>query len=181
MHSISTAALLSIVALVSSLGVVVQAASLLPHMCSVWKKATATSCVDWAKDLGMDVDVLKTSVLAYNSKVNYKCTNLHIGTSVRVFLLQTRIIRTGVLTHSRLVLPGHWHKLTDRISVSQASVALMLETQVCQRGVSGDWSCTLGHTMDPLLCGGEDGGRSQIDCRVSRLHYSTAGYGLNLT
>ena len=178
MHSISTAALLSIVALVSSLGVVVQA-SYEPHKCTKWKEATKTSCDDWAKDLSMNADVLKTSVLAYNSKVNGACTNLHIGTSVRVFLLQTRIIRTGVLTHSRLVLPGH--ELTDRISVSQASVALMLETQVCQRSVSGDRSCTLGHTTGPLLCGGEGGGRSQIDCRVSRFYYSTAGYGLNLT
>ena len=94
MHSISTAALLSIVALVSSLAVVVQA-SYEPHKCTEWKPATATSCDDWAKDLKMNADVVKTSVLAYNSEVNGACTNLVKGQQVRVFLLQTRIIRIG--------------------------------------------------------------------------------------
>ena len=86
MHTISTAALLSIVALVSSLAVVVQA-SFEPHTCTKMKAATKTSCDDWAKDLHMNPEDLKMVVTTYNKNVNSDCTNLVKGNQVRVFLL----------------------------------------------------------------------------------------------
>ena len=88
MRTISTAALICIIALASSLSVVVQAASLKPHECTDWEPATGTTCRQWAKDLNnMNPDDLKLVLSAYNIGVNKGCTNLVTGKKVRVFLL----------------------------------------------------------------------------------------------
>ena len=88
MRTISTAALICIIALASSLAAVVQAASFKRHSCTDWEPASQTTCLKWAKDLNnMDPADLEMVLSAYNKGVNKGCTNLVKGKQVRVFLL----------------------------------------------------------------------------------------------
>ena len=94
MYIISTTTLVSIIALASSLAVVVQAAATpINHTkvpkCTEAKQANAKTCVDWR--WGMETlystDELAIRVKSYNKDVNNECTDLVIGDTVRVFLL----------------------------------------------------------------------------------------------
>ena len=94
MYIISTANLVPIIALVSPLAVVVQAAatpkshSTVPY-CSNLKQAQAETCKDWWLRITTDYseDTFKHAVVLYNNEVNAACTNLVKGETVRAFLL----------------------------------------------------------------------------------------------
>lgn len=94
MHTISTAALLSIVALASSLAFVVQAKATKNHNhmkpgCTDPQEAMAGSCLAWQVHFSQPISPTELigRVLKYNVDVNKDCTNLTIGDTVRVFLL----------------------------------------------------------------------------------------------
>ena len=95
MYTISTAALVSVVALASSLAVVVQAqtSELTKHFndpgCSTYAMAMATSCQDWRINFTPKPSLkeIMSWVADNNRDVNSACTNLIVGDYVRVFLL----------------------------------------------------------------------------------------------
>ena len=85
MYAISTAGLVSILALASSLAVVVQAKPV--PVCTSTVVSLATSCRSQASTFNHDVAEFTAWLFAYNDNVNVGCTNLTIGETVRVFLL----------------------------------------------------------------------------------------------
>ena len=95
MYTISTAALVSVVALASSLAVVVQAqnSEVTKHFrnagCQSYDMAVVTSCQDWRINFAPEPSVKEMIgwVVNNNRDVNPACTNLIIGDYVRVFLL----------------------------------------------------------------------------------------------
>ena len=89
MYIISTATLVPIFALASSLVVVMQAAVIhtaVQH-CTKPGVAPAETCNTWASMINVTDESLTDAVYLYNKDVNYDCTNLVKGDIVRVFLL----------------------------------------------------------------------------------------------
>ena len=89
MYTISTPALVFILALASSLAVVVQATPV--PVCTSTVVATATTCkaqaLLWDHTGGYDAGELAAWMFAYNDNVNLDCSNLAINQTVRIFLL----------------------------------------------------------------------------------------------
>ena len=94
MYIISTATLVFIIALASSLAVVVQVAAepkdhtAVPK-CADARNALARTCHNWwlLSNLTISEADLVSVVTSYNKDVNVECTNLVKGDTVRVFLL----------------------------------------------------------------------------------------------
>ena len=91
MYTISTAALVFIVALALSLAVVVQATNHFKDpLCMDYLPAQATSCNEWRKYFSKpqpsEEDLTKW-VFEYNDGVNRACDNLILQDNVRAFLL----------------------------------------------------------------------------------------------
>ena len=86
MYAISTTTLVSILALASSVAVVVQATPI--YGCTSTVIATATTCEKQVKDWGNVETAAELSawLIEYNDNVNPGCTNLIKGQVVRVFL-----------------------------------------------------------------------------------------------
>ena len=98
MHAISTVALLFILVLTSSLAVVLQAKPV--GACTTTIIAAATTCDAEALVLdhtgGYNASELAARMYAYNDNVNLACSNLIVGQTVRIFLLQTSLYPRGV-------------------------------------------------------------------------------------
>ena len=85
MYAVSTAALVCILALASSLAVVVQATPAVA--CTGTMVATATTCKEQAPVWNMDEADLAAWLFSYNDDVLLDCSNLKVGQTVSIFLL----------------------------------------------------------------------------------------------
>lgn len=94
MYAISTPALVFILALASSLAVVIQATPV--RVCTGTVVAKATTCEAQALLWGYNAGELAAWMFAYNDNVHLDCRNLIINQTVRIFLLQTRLYTRGV-------------------------------------------------------------------------------------
>ena len=92
MYIISTATLITVIALASSLAVVVQAAAMpkdhtkVPN-CIMPLIASTTTCDLWSVMFVVSEEDVAKIVNLYNKDVNPECTDLVKGDTVRVFLL----------------------------------------------------------------------------------------------